>query len=138
MDQLPVTARIALPEPLSCVHSLFRHDGRRGVAVGERSGRLWLLDVDPDARTCELRPLPITVPRAADDTGWLVRHLSGSQTLDRLLLCSDGARVHAVPSGEVVADLSPLPGRAACLSPDGEWVLCLDEEKGAFTHLDAT
>jgi hypothetical protein len=137
MDQLPVTARIALPEPLG-FPTFFRRDGQRGVAVGERTGRLWMLEIDPGTRTGEANPLPVTVPRTADGKGWLVRHLSGSRALDRLLLCSEGARVYAVPSGEVVAELSPLPGRAVCLSPDGEWVLCLSEGKGAFRHLDST
>lgn len=137
MPHLAITGRMALPEPLSW-RTFFRRDGGRGVAIGERTGTLWLLDADPRARRCEVRPLPVTVPRTEDGKGWLVRHLSGSDTLDRLLLWSDGVRVYAVPSGQVVADLSPLPGRAVCLSPDGEWVVCLGDGKGAFRHLDST
>lgn len=139
MPDFSIPARTALPEPLSPGHALIRQDGRRGVAVGERTGRLWLLDVDPDARTCQAHPLPITVPRSADGSHWDVRHVSGSHTLERLLLWpGDGPpRVYDLPSGGVVAELGSVPGRAVCLIPDGRWVLCLDEESGWMMDLAA-
>jgi hypothetical protein len=138
MPDSSITARNALPEPLS-FHTLFRADGRRGVAVGERTGRLWLLDVDPDARVSEANPLPITVPRSADGSDWNVRHISGSHALDRLLLWSadESPRVYDLPSGQVVAELGRIPGRAVCLSPDGRWVVCLGEERGGMMDLVA-
>ncbi|HYR08588.1 MAG TPA: hypothetical protein VEQ60_12490 [Longimicrobium sp.] len=138
MPDLSITARTALPEPLS-YHTFFRADGRRGVAVGERTGRLWLLDLDPDARTCEANPLPIAVPRREDGRDWNVRHISGSHALDRLLLWSVGEppRVYDLPSGQVVAELGRVPGRALCLSPDGRWVLCLGEGGGGMMDLVA-
>jgi hypothetical protein len=138
MADLSITARSALPEAPSC-HTFFRADGRQGVAVGERTGRLWLLDVDPDARTCEANPLPITVPRREDGLDWNVRHLSGSHDLGRLLLWSqdEPPRVYDLPSGQEVAELGMIPGRALCLSPDGRWVLCLGEEGGGMMDLAA-
>lgn len=136
MPHLPVAARVPLPEPLSFVHTCFRHDGRRGVAVGERSGRVWLLEVDPARRTCALQALPVTVPRRPDRDEWMVEDLSGSHALDRLLLWTDQPRVYDIPSGQVAAELGRIPGRALCLSPDGRWVVCLDEGGGATMHLD--
>jgi hypothetical protein len=138
MPDLSITARTALPEPLS-YHTLFRADGRRGVAVGEPTGRLWLLDLDPDARTCEANPLPITIPRRSDGRDWNVLHISGSHALDRLLLWSEDEppRVYDLPSGQVVAELGRIPGLAICLSPDGRWVLCLGEESGGMMDLAA-
>jgi hypothetical protein len=138
MPDLSITARNALPEPFS-FHTFFRHDGRRGVAVGERTGRLWLLDVDPDARTCAANPLPITVPRLADGRDWNVRHISGSHALDRLLLWSvdEPPRVYDLPSGQVVAELGRIPGRALCLSPCGGWAVCLGEGSGGMVDLSA-
>lgn len=134
MSHLPVAGRIALPEPLG-YHTFFRADGRRGVAVGERTGRLWLLDVEPEARTCEANPLPITVPRREDGRDWNVRHVSGSHALDRLLLWTDAPRVFDLPSGQVLAELGRIPGRALCLSPDGRWALCLGEGSGGMMDL---
>jgi hypothetical protein len=139
MPDLSITARTALPEPLSPAYVLIRHDGRRGVAVGERTGRLWLLDIDPDARTCEANPLAITLPRGADGGDRDVRHLSASHALDRLLLGTgdEPPRVYDLPSGQGVAELGTIPGRAVCLSPDGRWVLCLGQESGGMMDLAA-
>jgi hypothetical protein len=139
MTDLSITARTALPEPLSPGHALIRQDGRRGVAVGERTGRLWLLDLDPDARSCKAVPLPIPVPRRADATDWDLRHISGSHALDRVLLwpADEPPRVYDLPSGRVVAELGTVPGRAVCLSPDGRWVLCLEQESGWMMDLTA-
>lgn len=137
MDHLRIIERIALPEPLS-YHAFVRRDGRRGVAVGERSGTVWMLEIDPGARTCEPHPLPISVPRGEDGKEWMVRGMSGSESLDRLLLCSDAPRVYDLSSGALVAELSPLPGRAVCLSADGRWAICLDEGLGATMDLDAS
>lgn len=136
MPRLAITARNALPEPLSH-HTYFRRDGRRGVAVGARSGQVWLLDADPGARTCHVRALPIHAERSADGKDWAVHELSGSHALDRLLLWSGRPRVYDVPSGEVVADLGRIPGRALCLSPDGRWVVCLDQTSGGMMDLAA-
>lgn len=133
---LPIRVRVPLPEPLDTAH--FRRDGRRGVAVGAHSGRLWLLDVDPGAHTAGLRPLPITLPRRPDGEGWVISDLSGSNELDRLLLWTDRLRVYALPSGEVMADLEPVPGRAVCLSPGGRWAVSLDESAGWTMELDAS
>jgi hypothetical protein len=139
MTELAITARSTPPEPLSPAHVLTRRDGRRGVAVGERTGRLWLLDIDPDARTCDAHPLPITVPRRTEGGDWNVSHMSGSHTLHRLLLWSvdEPPRVYDLPSGQVVAELGMIPGRAVCLSPDGRWVLCLGQENGWMMDLSA-
>lgn len=136
MQHLPVTARIPLPEPLSLIRSLVRHDGRRGVAVGERTGHLWLLEIDPDARSCVPSPLPIHLPRSEDGGGWNVRLMSASHALDRLLLWTDEARVYAIPSGEVVAELWTHSEAALCLSPSGRWAIRLEEERGAVMDLD--
>lgn len=134
--QLPVAARAPLKEPLSGLHFLFRHDGRRAVAVGERTGRLWMLEVDPAARSVDARPLPITVPRGPD--GWMVSQMSGSHTLDRLLLWTDRLRVYAIPSGEVVAKPGTAPGRATCLSPAGWWLISVDQGQGWLMNVDAS
>jgi hypothetical protein len=137
MPHLPTRARVPLPEPLSGAHLCVRHDGRRGVAVGEQSGRLWLLEIDPEGRTCSAHGTPITVPRRPDGDEWMVGELSGSRALDRLLLWSDRLRVYALPSGEVVADLEPVPGRAVCLSPGGRWAVSLEASTGWTMELDA-
>lgn len=135
---LPVTGRVPLQEPLSIVHSLFRHDGRRAVAVGERTGRLWMLEIDPAARSVDARPLPLAVPRSADGNGWMVSQLSGSHTLDRLLLWTDAPRVYALPSCEVVADPGTPPGGATCLSPAGLSLISVSEEQGWRMNLNAS
>ncbi|WP_420125066.1 hypothetical protein [Longimicrobium sp.] len=139
MDHLAVTARIPLPEPLSPGYGFVRHDGRRGVAVGRRTGQLWLLDIDPRARTCEPRPLAIHLPRSSDGRGWNVHVMSGSHALERLLLWSRDhqPRVYAIPSGELVAALPTLPGPTLCLSPDGRWVISVGEGRGGTLDLDA-
>ncbi|WP_420125065.1 hypothetical protein [Longimicrobium sp.] len=137
MNHLPVTSRIRLPEPLSIIHSLVRHDGRRAVAVGERTGQLWLLDIDPDSRSCVPSALPIHLPRNEDGRDWNVRLMTASHALDRLLLWTDQARVHAISSGDVVAELWPHSEGALCLSPSGRWAIRLEEERGAVMDLDA-
>lgn len=134
VDHLRIIERVSLPEPLS-YHTFVRRDGRRGVAVGARSGNVWMLEIDPDARTCEPHPLPVAVPRRGDGAGWDVRELSGSHDLGRLLLWTDAPRVYDLPSGQVVAELGMIPGRAVCLSPDGRWALCLGEGSGGMMDL---
>lgn len=136
--QLPHGIPIPLPEPLDFAHTYFRHDRRRGVAVGERTGRLWLLEIDPGRRAVEVHPLPIMVPPRADGRGWMVEHMSGSHTLDRLLLWSDRPRVYALPSAEVLAEPGEPPGRATCLAPSGHRVISVDEDQGWTMDLDAS
>ncbi|HEY0016124.1 MAG TPA: hypothetical protein VGC13_07380 [Longimicrobium sp.] len=138
MPHLPVTRRVPLPEPLTSAHACVRRDGRRIVAIAERSGSLWRLEIDPGRRTCDARPVPITVPRRADGKGWDLHDLSGSASLDRLLVWTDQARVHAVPSGDVLAELWVLREGAMCLSPGGRWVIRLEQERGTAMDLDAT
>lgn len=133
---LPITSRVPLDEPLSYVHRAFSHDGRRAVAVGERTGRLWMLEIDPATRFVDARPLSATVPRSQDGKDWMVSHMSGSHTLDRLLLWSDRLRVYAIPSGEVVAEPGTAPGRATCLSPRGRLAISVDEGQGWVMDLD--
>lgn len=138
MPHLPIASRVPLPEPLTRAHACVRHDGGRAVAIGERSGQLWMLEIDPERRTCEAQPIPITVPWGTDGNEWMVHDLSGSHTLDRLLVWTDQARVHALPSGDVVAELRMLPEGALCLSPGGRWAIRLDAERGAEMDLDAS
>lgn len=135
MPHLSVTTRTPLPEPLSAVHAV-SHDGRRGVAAGERSGQLWLLEIGPESRSCAPFPLPVHLPRSENGQAWNVRLMSGSHALDRLLLWTDQARVYAIPSGDVVAELWHAEG-ALCLSPSGRWAIRLEGERGAVMDLDA-
>ena len=136
--RLPEASSIPLPEPLDSVHTYFRHDRRRGVAAGARTGRLRLLEIDPDRRAVEVHPLPITVPPRPDGHGWMVHHISGSRTLDRLLLWTDALRVHSLPSGDVVAEPGAAPGRATCLAFSGHRVISLGEGQGWAMDLDAS
>lgn len=138
MPHLPITRRVPLPEPLTSAHACVRRDGRRIVAIEQRSGRLWRLEIDPDRRTCDAQPTPITVPRRVDGEGWDLHDLSGSESLDRLLVWTDQARVHAVPSGDVLAEWPSLREGAMCLSPGGRWAIRLDAEHGAVMELDAS
>jgi hypothetical protein len=135
---LPVSGRVPLAEPLGLIHAAFSHDRRRAVAVGERTGRLWLLEIDPAARSVDARPLPLTVPRTPDGTEWLVTQMSGSHTLHRLLLWTDRLRVHALPSCDVVAEPGDAPGRATCLSPAGRSLISVSEEQGWRMNLAAS
>ena len=136
MPSLTIAARIRTPAPLEGSVVCFGHDGRRGAAWDER-GRLWIIDADPSARTAEARPLPIVIARPPVEE---LRHgdLSGSHGLARLLARgADGARVIDAATGEVVADVGALPGRCACLSPDGRRLIALDEEAGWSMDVDA-
>ena len=136
MPDLAILARAPLPEPLTYVLPLFRADGLRAVVLGD-SGRLWLLDADPERRTAVFQPLPITIPEGGRGERRLTA-LAGSHTLDRLLVWSDRLRVHALPSGEVLYE-NESPGEgAACLSPSGRFVICLGEEGGWTVYLAAT
>ncbi len=139
MSHLPITSRIPLPEPLTRAHACVRHDGRRIVAIGERSGSLWLLEIDPERRACDAQPVPITLPRQPDGGGWDLHDLSGSHSLDRLLVWTEQpVRVHAIPSGDVLSELWTLREGAMCLSPGGRWVIRLNEDRGAVMDLDAS
>lgn len=139
MPYLPVLGRVPLPEPLSFACRCFRHDGRRAVAVGEQAGRLWLLEVDPERRAVDFHPLPLTIPLGPDGEPQM-EHLSGSHSLDRLLMVPGESPpgVYALPSGEPVAEPGPIPGRAACLSPGGRWLVSLDQDQGWTLDLDAS
>lgn len=136
MADLHVLDRIPLPEPL-IFHRCFRHDGRRAVAVEEGSGRLWLLEIDPGLHVVDFHPLPVGVPGGPDGE-MRIEHLSGSHALDRLLVLTAGSppRVYALPSADLVAEPRPIPGRSACLSPSGRWLISLDEDQGWTMDLD--
>lgn len=137
MPDLPVLARTPLPEPLTWISPLFSHDGRRAVVPGE-SGRLWLLEIDPARRAIDVQPLPIILAKRREEY-WALRTLAGSHTLDRLLVWTDRMRVYALPSGELVGERDgPIEGvGAACLTPDGHWLLCMEEERAWVAEVDA-
>ncbi|HEU0014523.1 MAG TPA: hypothetical protein VFQ45_12610 [Longimicrobium sp.] len=136
MSALPLLARITPPEPLGYGVCLVRRDGRRAVAMGQDSGRLWLLEIDPAAHRIDFLPLPIAIP--AERRGdFEPRRLDASAAMDRLLLWDDRPRVYDLPSGGVAAEWDRLPGRASCLSPSGRAVLSLDEGQGWWMDLDA-
>ncbi|HEU0052210.1 MAG TPA: hypothetical protein VFQ39_03490 [Longimicrobium sp.] len=118
-------SNIRLPEALT-PYLYFSHDRRRALALGA-SGRARWLEIDPARRAVEIAPAPLSLPMATLAAGDTV--LIGSHALDRLLVATgEGARVIAAPSGELVAEVGRLPGRAHALSPSGRWLLSFEEE----------
>lgn len=138
MPDLPILARSPLPEPLTWISPLFSHDGRRAVVLGD-SGGLWLLEIDPAKRAVDARPLPITISQRRDGD-WAMRPLAGSHALDRLLVWTDRMRVHVLPSGDLLheRDGPPEGEGAACLTPGGRGLLCVEEERAWSVDLDAS
>ena len=127
---------IPTPEPLG-PSSYMRADGRRGIVAGV-SGRLWRVQVDPEARTVDFDAMPVVIPPESEPYQPALRALSGSGDLSRVLLWTDRLRVIDFATGETVLEAEPRPLdlRAVCLTPSGRHLIGLGESRGWTLEVD--
>jgi|GEM_PF-55086 len=131
MPSLRVAKTIPFPESTEHLSFHFGAEGRRALAIDRRSGRTTFLLVDPDGRAVTTQALRITI--APEHLGALELErgrVSFSAAHDRVVIWTDRARVHGLPHGEVLAEIDHVPGRCVCMSPDGRWLVSLEEERG--------
>ncbi len=130
MPSLRVVATVPFPESTEHLSFHFGAGGRRALAIDRRSGRTWFLLVDPDSRAITPYPPGITIPPERLEEIDRPGRISFSAAHDRVVIWTDRARVHGLPGGELLAEIERVSGRCICMSPDGRWLVSLEEERG--------